>query len=104
MRYLLVIFLIFKSCFSQFNYNNDAQLKELTKFNREMRNCQNHHRYIHGSPDLVVNPELLLKAQDEANRLAKIGRLDYGNVFFKGVKVGETLWGKSAKSGDIGIL
>lgn len=106
MKFSILIFLvlIFQPCLPQNQYDDDALLRELANMNKEMRNCQNYYRKMHNVPNLVINAELVMKAQDEAIRLSQIGRLEFGNVYLNGVKVGSVLWGKSSKSGNIGML
>lgn len=103
MKFSILIFLvsIFQPCLPQNQYDDDALLRELANMNKEMRNCQNYYRKMHNVPNLVINAELVMKAQDEAIRLSQIGRLEFGNVYLNGVKVGSVLWGKSSKSGNI---
>jgi hypothetical protein len=98
---ILIIFIfVFKPLFCQNQYDDS----ELAYINREMLNCQNSYRRMHNAPDLLINPELVTKAQDEAVRLSRIGRLEFSSVYLNGAKVGEILWGKSLKSGNIGMF
>ncbi len=43
-------------------------------------------------------------AQEEAQRLANLGRLETGNVYYNGIKVAALMWAKSRESGYLGLF
>jgi len=87
---------------SIYSQNDDVIINQLAQLNKEVLSCNNNYRRTHQAPDLSLSVDLILKAQEEADRLAAIGKLEFSDVMYNGERLGSNLYGKSVPTGNLG--
>jgi hypothetical protein len=100
--FVSIIGLIFLINSSESQTSNTELAAKLDQLNRESLRCHNEKRRVHNVPELKLNAELVFLAQNEAEKLSKLGKLQFNDVMYRGEKVGENLWSKSTSVGNLG--
>lgn len=102
-QYCLAIICLILLVNSSESQNSNAELAtKLDQLNRELLRCHNEKRKLHQAPELKLNAELEYMAQLEAEKLAKLSKLQFNDIMYKGQKVGVNLWSKSNNIGNLG--